>query len=291
MLTARLYRQCPSKCRNGEQIIMGIMGSHDHPHLERLLTPGATATLAEGDTWHLEIPCAPAGRYCVAQLDDYHTRPGGVLPRARLPWQAPFTLALRARVSAEELPGTWGFGLWNDPFSFSLGLGGAARRFPALPNCLWFFYASPPNYLSFGDDLPAQGFLAATFRSPHIAPLLLALGGPALALGLTAPSARLLRRLLRAFIHQDAARISAAPLSAWHEYSLVWDRERAVFGIDGQAVFTTAVLPHGPLALVLWIDNQYAALPPGGRLASGSLALPQAAWLEIQALKVPGRRA
>ena len=77
------------------------------------------------------------------------------------------TISLQARASHQEIPGTWGFGLWNDPFGMKLGFGGK-HLLPALPNAAWFFFASPPNHLSLRNDLPANGALAATFRSPPI---------------------------------------------------------------------------------------------------------------------------
>jgi hypothetical protein len=212
----------------------------------------------------------------VAQLDDYHG-----LARHAFPWQPPYALELRARISAENLPGTWGVGLWNDPFSFSLGVGGAARRIPALPNAAWLFYASPPNYLSFRDDLPAQGFLAATFRSPHIPAPLLALASPGLVLGTLPPTARLLRGVLRRLIQQDARLVPALPLTDWHTYRLDWQPGCVRFHVDGQEIFSTAIAPRGPLALVLWIDNQFAAFPPNGRITFGSLSLTAPAWLEL----------
>jgi hypothetical protein len=37
---------------------------------------------------------------------------------------------------------------------------------------------------------------------------------------------------------------------------------------------------------VIWIDNQYAALPPTGRLSFGALPNPQPAWIEISDLSL-----
>ena len=54
----------------------------------------------------------------------------------------------------------------------------------------------------------------------------------------------------------------------------------------GSIIHTTPVAPHGPLGLVIWIDNQYAALPPTGGLRFGTLANLQPAWLEIEQLEV-----
>jgi hypothetical protein len=250
------------------------------PELRVNVTPGSQVIPLEEGGWRLEIPAGPKGRYRLAQLDDYTRQ-----PRHSLPWTPPVTLKLRARLSAASLPGTWGFGLWNDPFALSLGVGGASRRFPALPNAAWFFYASAPNYLSFRDDKPAQGLLSAAFRSPAFPAPLLALGTPFGALLLWAPTARLMRRLLRLFINEDAASLDANP-SEWHTYCLHWSGEHLSFELDEQPVFQTAVRPNPPLGLVLWIDNQYAALPPRGRLRIGYLPNPEPAWLEIAGLEL-----
>ncbi len=250
------------------------------PDLRPNLTRTAQATRTGDRGWCLEIPAGPGGHYRLAQVDDYSR-----LPRRAFPWRPPLTLSLRARASAADLPGTWGFGLWNDPFSLSLGLGGASQRFPALPNAAWFFFASPPNYLSFRDDLPAQGFLAATFRSPALPAPLLALGSPLLTLAVLPPTARLLRLLLRQVIRQDAARLTI-DVTAWHTYTLDWRADRVCLSVDGTAALDTQVAPRGPLSLVLWIDNQYAALPPRGRLRYGSLPNPEPAWIEIADLDI-----
>lgn len=245
------------------------------PVLKPRQTAGTIANEISPGVWHLEIPPGPKGRYRLAQVDDYYD-----LSRSQFPCQPPYHLSLRARASAQVLPGTWGFGLWNDPFSLSLGLGGGERRFPALPNAAWFFYASPPNYLSFRNDLPAQGFLAATFRSPLLPSLLLALAAPLGALLVIPGVAQLARRLLRQFVRQDASQIET-DVTAWHTYELDWQVGEVQMRLDGHVVLDTPVSPRGPLSLVMWIDNQYAALPPAGILAYGSLANPASAWIEI----------
>jgi len=249
------------------------------PSLKVICSPGSQVMPAGQGVWRLEVPAGTGGKYRLAQLDDYTGT-----PRRRFPWRPPVILSLRARASAEALPGTWGFGLWNDPFSLSLGFGGGTRHFPTLPNTAWFFYASPPNYLSLRDDLPAQGFLAATFRSePLPAPILAALS-PGVAFFALPPAARLLRRLARRFIRQDAVLVgdrATSRLADWHAYQFGWNQDNVIFSVDGETMLETSVSPRGPLALVLWIDNQYAALPPTGRLSFGALPSPQPAWIEI----------
>jgi hypothetical protein len=247
------------------------------------------APTGEG-AWHLEMPPGLQGQYRLAQLDDY-----GWLSRRTFPWCSPLTLTLRARASAKDLPGTWGFGLWNDPF----GMGGSTiRRLPTLPNTAWFFHASPPNYLSFRNDppLPAQGFLAATFRSPAVPAPLLVLAVPSLALLALPATARGLRRLASRIIQQDAALVrvstsevytgvgSQVDVTDWHTYSISWLSDGVIFNVDDRVIFSTPVVPRGRLGLVLWIDNQYAAWPPNARPSYGTLPNPEPAWIEIEAL-------
>ena len=130
------------------------------------LTPHSTsrASITQSETgWHMQIPAGLSSNYRLAQLDDY-----AVLHRQKFPWVTPTSLRLRVRVSSNSIPGTWGFGFWNDPFSMFLGLGGMKRSLPVLPNAVWYFYASQENYLSFRDDKPSNGLLAATFQSRNI---------------------------------------------------------------------------------------------------------------------------
>jgi hypothetical protein len=264
--------------------------------LKTNFTPGASVTQLQGGEWRLEIPPGPQGRYRLAQLDDY-----AGLPRTSFLWQPPLTLSLRARVSSPDIPGTWGFGLWNDPFSLSLGFGGGTRRFPALPNAAWFFFASPENYLSFRKDKPAQGFIAQTFRSPQIPAPILALGGFGLPLLAWPWMARKLRPLLSRIIKEDSqtfqdlrsipvtqrrGRILEDPdVTQWHTYTLKWEPDQVTFKVDDQT-YKTPVTPNARLGIVIWIDNQYAAFPPNGRLSYGTLTNPQSAWLEVEALKI-----
>ena len=244
------------------------------------LTSAARLAEASAGVWRLEIPAGPPGPYRLAQLDDY-----GSLARRSFPWRPPFLLHLQARASSATIPGTWGFGLWNNPFGMALLRGVELLRLPALPNAIWFFHASRENYLSLRDDLPARGWLAATFRSPRWPAPVLALGLPAGPLLLARPGVRLLRRLGRRIVHQSAERLPHDP-AAWHSYHFIWKAERAEFHVDDELVLETKAAPHGPLGLVIWIDNQYAALPPDGRVSFGTLATPEPAWIEVRALAV-----
>ena len=255
-------------------------------HLQPSRSGGGQVLQMVADAWRLEIPAGKAGDYRLAQIDDYSH-----LSRNGFPWQPPLELSLEARSSsAEGIPGTWGFGLWNDPFSLSLGLGGGTRRFPALPNCAWFFFASPENYLSLRDDLPANGALAATFRSRHWPVPMLAAGSLFLPL-LAVPFLRQrLRRVARRIVHQEAASLEL-DASQWHAYSLAWQPGVVTFILDGKVVLETNIFPYGPLGVVIWIDNQYAALPPAGGISYGTLGNPLPAWIEVRKLSLMGAAA
>jgi hypothetical protein len=231
------------------------------------------------DGWRLAIPAGIKGIYRLAQLDDYAR-----VSRWRLPWRAPVTLSLRARLSAPGLPGTWGFGMWNDPFGLSLGFGGTPGRLPALPETAWFFHASPENHLALRDDLPGHGFFAGSMRSPRLPAFLCAPALLAAPFLLLRPVARLLRKLAARVVRQEAVALST-DVTQWHAYSIHWLRQVLRFEMDGQTVLETSLTPRPPLGLVLWIDNQYAAWTPEGRLGYGTLGNPPA-WLELSGVKM-----
>jgi hypothetical protein len=247
--------------------------------LRPLLANGGMVKQIDDHTWRLALPSGSRGRYRLAQLDDYSR-----LPRGSFPWQPPFSLSLRARASERDIPGTWGFGLWNDPFSMGILGGDGLLRLPTLPNTAWFFFASPPNYLSLRDDLPGQGGLAATFRSSRWPTLLLAPGVLLLPLLALPPGARFLRRLARCLTRQEATALTIDP-TAWHEYYIEWKPEAVDLTIDGVTWLSTALTPRGRLGLVIWIDNQYMSFTPNGHVGYGTLPNPQPAWIEIADLR------
>ena len=215
----------------------------------------------------LKIPEGDSSSYRFAQIDDYFG-----LSRRKFPHHS-LNLSLRAKTSSNSLPGTWGFGLWNDPFGMSLGFGGRRWRLPTLPNAAWFFGASQQNYLSFTDNKPAQGFLAQSFCSPKFHPLLI----PA---AISLPFSRKgTRKLLSKVIAEDSSALSV-DVTQWHGYRLQWSVRRVAWYVDDALVFESPVSPNPPLGLVIWIDNQFASFPPDGKIGFGVLEGPEA-WLEI----------
>jgi hypothetical protein len=238
----------------------------------RLSRDGRLVKTAGG--WQLGIPAGAAGRYRVSQLDDQ-----AGLPRRAYRWRPPLDVSLRARLSTRSAPGTWGFGLWNDPYGFSFGPGERFLRLPALPQTAWFFGASPKNYLSFRNDKPANGFFAQALSSPrHSASLILA--------GLALPVApRTTRRILSQIIKEEAADVSSDP-SQWHNYRIQWTTAAASFWLDDTLVLESSVSPAPPLGLVVWVDNQHASFDPLGRVSWGMEANPADVWLEVEDLQL-----
>jgi len=248
--------------------------------LQPSLTAGAAIIEVSPGVWRFSLPDGGANRYRLAQLDDYSH-----LPRRDFLHRAPLALSLRARASAVNIPGTWGFGLWNDPFSMGLLSGKGLLRLPALPNTAWFFFASPPNYLSLRDDLPAQGGLAATFHAPAWATGLLPLSILLLPFLALPPMARLLRRLGRRIVRQAAVQLLTDP-TEWHCYCLEWKTGMARFQVDGSTILETEVAPRGRLGAVIWVDNQYLSFAPDGRIRYGNRAYAEPAWIEICELSI-----
>ena len=123
-----------------------------------------------------------------------------------------------------------------------------------------------------------------TFQSPKIPTPFLALGAMAFPLLLWPRLARHLRPLFQHLITEDSFSLDVDS-TQWHEYSLEWLVDGVSFRVDDQT-YGTAITPKGPLSLVIWIDNQFAAFPPNGQLSYGTLENPQSAWMEINNLTV-----
>ncbi len=211
--------------------------------------------------------------YADAQIDNYKGT-----PRRRLPSRAPAGFSLRARASHDQPSGTLGFGFWNDPFTLSGGI-------LAAPSAVWFFYASPPGDMALAENVPGQGWKAATLNAGRWPAWLIApAAAGAIALtrvpGLGAPVMRLARRYARA--HERL--LDHVALSNWHHYRLQWTAYEAIFWVDGIECLRAPAPPEGPLGFVLWIDNQYAIASRDGRFGFGLCPATESQWLEVEDL-------
>ncbi len=211
------------------------------------------ATVAPG---HYRLCITSDGTsYSNAQLDDYHH-----LPRRDYPWQAPVRVALWAKVPVDAL-GTYGFGLWNAPYS------PLASPWPARPASAWFF-GNGRGDLAWTDRSAPTGFKAASLETRTWQALLIGMGAPLLLLLMKIPALyawlwpRLTPRLRLA--EQMLVRDGA-----WHHYEIDWQPDSVTWCIDGQVVHQTPFAPCQPMGLCIWIDNQWLAAGPRGRWGWG----------------------
>lgn len=238
----------------------------------------------------LTVPTAAAGAYCDAQIDDYEN-----LRRSHFLWRPPVRLEVRARASLpacspvcaspmtndgeqRSLRGTFGFGLWNYPFSLS-------QRAIRLPDAVWFFGASPPSDMALVPGAPGYGWKAQVVHADRLGALACAIPTALAVLwgrltGREALAARWVQRL-----SGTSERLLAADLAEWHVYTLDWLPHVARFAVDGAEVLRVGDPPRGPLGFVAWIDNQYAVATPRGAFHFGTLPSgPQT--LEMDSLRI-----
>ncbi|MBK8430618.1 MAG: hypothetical protein IPL28_04725 [Chloroflexi bacterium] len=221
--------------------------------------------------YKLILPPQTVG-YGDAQLDDYHGR-----LRRRYPWRQGTHLHLRARFSHGDgtLIGTAGFGFWNAPF------GDPATRWPALPQAVWFFYASSPSDLPLAPTGAGRGWFAGTVDATRGRALALAPFAPLVVLGNRWPR---FRQQVWPWV-QTQLSISYQPIphdmTEWHSYELIWLATGCRFVVDGQLLLETPHTPRGPLGFVCWVDNQYMVVTAEGRLRWGVSATTAVQWLEI----------
>ncbi len=219
---------------------------------------------------------ARAGDYSDAQLDDYHS-----LPRRKWPWRPPLKMQVRARASHAALAGTAGFGFWNDPFTLTGGIN-------ALPEAVWFFYASPPSNMALVPGVPGWGWKAAIVHAARADALLQSVPTAASVLwarlaGRTQAAARWVKRISGAY---EAA--LSLDCTAWHTFDLEWQRDGATFRVDDELVLRTpySSVPRGPLGFVTWVDNQYAVATPRGEFRFGTLDAPGQQWIELDWISI-----
>jgi hypothetical protein len=96
---------------------------------------------------------------------------------------------------------------------------------------------------------------------------------------------RRLRSLGRRFVHQDTAILPVNPVE-WNSYQLDLGVEGVAFYVNANLAFETLVTPSSPLGVVIWLDNQYAAWTPDGRMRYGTLESSEPVYIEIAELNM-----
>ncbi|MBK8618114.1 MAG: family 16 glycosylhydrolase [Anaerolineales bacterium] len=84
-------------------------------------------------------------------------------------------------------------------------------------------------------------------------------------------------------MQEQAPALQKVDVTQWHAYRLEWSEKRVVWYVDDVLVFESPVSPNAsrPLGVIIWIDNQYAAFTPEGKIAFGVLEGGNE-WLEIE---------
>jgi len=226
---------------------------------------------------------ARAGEYSDAQLDDYHlnSAESGNLSglKRRWLWHPPVWMQVRARASGASLVGTAGFGFWNDPFTLS-------GRVTALPEAVWFFYASQPSDLALVPGVPSWGWKAAVVHAARADAVML--GVPTAAAVLWARLTGRTQTAARWVQHTSGAHEAPLQLdwTAWHTFELGWQHDAATFSVDGEQILHAPNPPHGRLGFVTWVDNQFAVATPRGDFRFGTLDAPGRQWLELDQIQI-----
>jgi hypothetical protein len=192
-------------------------------------------------------------------------------------------MSLNARVSSQDVPGTWGFGFWNDPFAMGVGLSRATFRLPALPNAAWFFHASDENHLSFQNDAPGNGMLAGVFSAPTLPSICSLAALPFVPFLFLPVTARIIRGLGGRVIRQSSIQLHQ-DWTSWHHFEIMAGSGTVVFKIDGNVCWESVITPNGRMGFVCWIDNQFLSLTPDGIFKFGTLQTEKQYWLEISEL-------
>ncbi len=245
--------------------------------LQQYLVNGGTVETQTGG-YRLSVPITLNTNYVDAQLDDYDK----TLPM-RFTHAPPQRLQLEARFSHPigALKGTAGFGFWNHPF-------GQAGQVLASPCNVWFFYGSPESNLQVKPGGIGHGFRAATLNSPPLPS-----GNGRVARLVNGALDRVLRLPFLSRLAMAAAqrmvqaheRLIEIDMTQWHHYEIDWQRDLAVFRVDGREVLRAPEPPRGPLGLVIWIDN-YKAIAADGRYEFGYVGLNEPQWMEVRGLSI-----
>lgn len=254
------------------------------PHWIQVSTGGGILHITD-TTLQMGFKSTNQGKYTDVQIDDYT-----MLARSSYPWRPPLRMTVRARSSLPAatpkntkestgiLQGTAGFGFWNNPFSVN-------GKVLALPESVWFFYASPGSNMALVPGIPGWGWKAQVIHSFRVGalastiPTTLATAFCRMT-GKTRPASRWMQRLAGA--HET---ILSADMTKWHIYTLEWHHKQSIFWIDGKVVLRVPQAPSRPLGFVAWLDNQYAIATPQGVLQFGTIESGEQ-WLELDSIKI-----
>lgn len=254
------------------QISEHFNGLQRHPHWNRLTV--GSAWIEENYGLRLILRNSPAGYLCSAQLDDYICH-----AREDYPWEPPVTLRLRARTNlpSGELPGTTGFGFWNNMAPLW------NNHMEVFPNWIWFYYASPETRIS-PTASPPSGWKASVVQ-----------GGPGGESAMAVNDSLLRIPLIGKYLGKVSmpaveTMLDGWDFSTWHDFEIIWNREVIHFRIDDEEVLEAHLRMTARLAFYAWIDNNYTGIRDNGDVVPGYLAIREEQALMIDHLEITPTR-
>jgi len=204
--------------------------------------------------------------YSDAQVDDYT-----MLSRRNYLWKAPLRMSVKARFvfsdgknnESGSFQGTAGFGFWNNPFTFDGGI-------HALPEAIWFFYASSRSQMVLINSGKGNGWKTQVIHSVKWENLInfIPTATAVLLAKLTKITSYALYWIERFSGVEET--ILKQNMDSWHTYEIEWKKKDAIFYVDGVKVMVAKKPPLQPLGFVAWVDNQYSVVIPQGSVRFGT---------------------
>jgi len=69
-------------------------------------------------------------------------------------------------------------------------------------------------------------------------------------------------------------------------FCISWQSDILIFSIDDSVVFQTFICTREPIGVVIWLDNQYAAWTPDGKISLGTLLNKTSTWIEVTDIEI-----
>lgn len=242
------------------------------------LTCGGGIIRKKGYKLQLGFDKATEDLYTDAQLDDYT-----MYSRRKYPWSPPLKLTVRAKFTFSNkgkgsFQGTAGFGFWNNPFSVN-------GTIYAIPESIWFFYASSRSYMILQRGSKGSGWKAQVVHA--IKPINFLYFFPT-ALFVMISKFTNNRTLALYWIEKFSGTREVelnSTMDEWHTYSLIWQKHKAEFFIDKKKVMETKEPPSAPLGFVIWVDNQFSVISTKGSVKFGKTGS-ESIFLEVSLINI-----
>lgn len=226
-------------------------------------------TIGNSEVQLLDDPDEPGNRFArllvnsaaddqlaLAQIDDYTYR-----SHADYLWNPPLSVEVRMRSSHQNLPGTAGLYLWNNPFDLGSELG-------ELRPLRWLGFYQIPETANYTLTGISTGYRASVANGTW---------------------ASLLNMFGASFLPElDANEVlldEQNDLTDWHVYRIEWRTESVQLWLDDVQILETQTRIEGPLALAIWYDNNQPYVD-NGQFEQRFDAFEEAHWLDVDYINI-----